>query len=96
MRFEIFINPFLDGIPIAQRNIKKFMGKDHRGKPSGVDRQEGLGLRPDMPPERVKQGNKMTDKYTSGEDKLADNVKSRHHNRNTNKQKSTRAGGYKQ
>ncbi|HKB44581.1 MAG TPA: hypothetical protein VKC90_09325 [Chitinophagaceae bacterium] len=72
------------------------MGKDHRGKPSGINKQEGLGLRPDMPPEKINQDIKMTNKYTTGEDKLAENLKLRHHNRNTIKGKATNAGGYKQ
>ena len=72
------------------------MRRDHHGKPSGMNKQEGLGLRPDMPPEKLNQDIKMTDKYTTAEDKLAENVKLRHHNRNTNKAKATNIGGYKQ
>lgn len=71
------------------------MGRDHRGKPSGINKQEGLGLRPDMPLEKINSDIKMTNKYIAKEDKLADNVKLRHHNRNTDKVKPTTAGGYK-
>jgi len=71
------------------------MGRDHLGKPSGVDKSEGTGLRPDMPPEKLKEDEAATNKYTKGEDELADNLKVRHPNRNTDKDDATNAGGYK-
>ena len=37
----------------------------------------------------------MTGKYLASGDKLADNVHERHRNRNTDKDDSTNAGGYK-
>lgn len=48
------------------------MGKDHRGRPSGTNKEEGTGLRPDMPPEKLKQDEDMTKKYTPEEDKVAE------------------------
>jgi hypothetical protein len=72
------------------------MGKDHRGQPSGTNKKEGLGLRPDMPPEKLEQDEEMTNKYTTGEDELAEHVRMRHPNRNTDKDDATTAGGYKQ
>ncbi|MGN6616101.1 MAG: baeRF7 domain-containing protein [Ilyomonas sp.] len=69
------------------------MGKDKhgtyvpkKGKPSGAGKEEGLGFRPTMPPEEVEQDLKMTEKYTTGPDELADNVYMRHPNRNTEKE----------
>ncbi|MBD0332424.1 MAG: hypothetical protein ICV66_07190 [Chitinophagaceae bacterium] len=65
------------------------MGKDHRGKPSGVDKQEGLGLRKTMPPEKLQSDEEMTEKYTDGPDELKDNVHVLHPNRNTGKSNKT-------
>jgi hypothetical protein len=69
------------------------MGKDRegvfhpkKGKPSD-DRDEGLGLRPTLPPEKFDEDMEMTDKYTSGPDELAENVHLLHPNRNTNKKR---------
>src|SRR5688572_105781 len=70
------------------------MGKDRegvfhpkKGKPSD-DRDEGLGLRPTLPPEKLEQDLEMTDKYTTGPDELAENVRLLHTNRNTNKKRN--------
>jgi hypothetical protein len=67
------------------------MGKDRngtyhpgKGKPSGANKEEGLGLHPTSP-ERLEEYLEMTDKYTVGEDELAPNVPVRHPNRNTSK-----------
>jgi hypothetical protein len=69
------------------------MGKDKEGKfhpkkgsPSD-DSKEGLGLRVNITPEELEEDRKMTDKYTSGPDTLADNVHLLHPNRNTQKKK---------
>lgn len=72
------------------------MGNKNKGKPSGVNKNEGLGLRPDMPPEKLEQDQEMTEKYTAGEDKPAENLPLKHPNRNTDKGDATNAGGYKQ
>jgi hypothetical protein len=61
------------------------MGRDHRGKPSGIDSEEGLGLRKTMPPEKFESDEEMTEKYTDDADTLKDNVPIRHPNRNTGK-----------
>lgn len=67
------------------------MGKDAdgtfhpgKGKPSGINKEEGLGLHP-TEPEKLEEYLEMTDKYTDGEDVLADHVPLRHPNRNTSK-----------
>jgi hypothetical protein len=76
--------------------FKKIMAKDHVGKPSGIDKNEGSGLRPDMPREKMDQDAAMTEKYLKNEDELQDDVKLRHPNRNVDKDDATNAGGYKQ
>ena len=70
---------------------KTTMGKDThgtfhpgKGKPSGINKEEGLGLHPTQP-EKLEEYLEMTDKYTDGEDVLADHVPLRHPNRNTSK-----------
>jgi hypothetical protein len=67
------------------------MGKDRngayhpgKGKPSGANKEEGLGLHPTSP-ERLEEYLEMTEKYTVGEDELAPSVPVRHPNRNTTK-----------
>lgn len=69
------------------------MGKDHLGYPSGVNKSEGTGNTASREEEKNK---KATEKYTEGEDTLAGNIRERHPNRNTDKDKPTGAGGYKQ
>src|SRR5690349_7337181 len=70
---------------------KQTMGKDDngtfhpgKGKPSGVNKEEGLGLHP-TPPEKMDEYLEMTEKYTIGEDELDPSVRMRHPNRNTSK-----------
>ena len=67
------------------------MGKDRegsfhpgKGKPSGVNKDEGLGIQP-TDPERINEYNEITDKYTEGEDELSPAANMRHPNRNTSK-----------
>ena len=69
------------------------MGKDHLGHPSGINKSEGTGNTASRNDEENK---KATDSYTKGEDKMADNIRERHPNRNTDKTDPTNAGGYKQ
>lgn len=70
---------------------KQTMGKDRdgnfhpgKGKPSGINKEEGLGLQP-TDPENLQEYMEMTDKYTESSDELAPNVPLRHPNRNTSK-----------
>jgi hypothetical protein len=72
------------------------MSNRDKGQPSGSNKNEGLGLRPDMPSEKFEQDEKMTEKYTAGEDEPAENLPLKHPNRNTGKEDATNAGGYKQ
>ena len=74
------------------------MGKDQngtfhpgKGKPSGANKSEGLGLQA-TPPEKLDEYLEMTEKYTTSEDELAEGVPVRHPNRNTSKGESTKTG----
>ena len=62
-----------------------------KGKPSGANKEEGLGLQP-TPPEKLEEYFEITDKYTAGEDKLAEGVPEKHPNRNTSKGENTKTG----
>lgn len=75
---------------------KQTKGKDEngvfhpgKGKPSGVNKEEGLGF-VSTPPEKLDEYLAITDKYTIGEDELDPSVPVRHPNRNTSK-----GGNYK-
>ncbi|HUQ66997.1 MAG TPA: hypothetical protein VM101_12630 [Flavitalea sp.] len=68
------------------------MGKDRegqfhpgKGKPSGANKEEGLGLRPTFNPDDLERDGEITERYTTGPDTLADDVRIRHRNRNTSK-----------
>jgi hypothetical protein len=70
---------------------KQTMGKDDngvfhpgKGKPSGINKEEGLGLQ-GTPPEKMDEYIEITEKYTVGEDELDPSVPVRHPNRNTSK-----------
>jgi hypothetical protein len=80
------------------KDKKTVMGKDAdgtfhpgKGKPSGINKEEGLGLHPTSP-EKLEEYLELTDKYTTGEDTLAENVPVRHKNRNTSKGEDTFKG----
>jgi hypothetical protein len=70
---------------------KQTMGKDQngvfhpgKGKPSGVNKEEGLGIQA-TPPEKMNEYIEISEKYTIGEDELDPAVPVRHPNRNTSK-----------
>jgi len=70
---------------------KQTMGKDQngvfhpgKGKPSGVNKEEGLGIQA-TPPEKMNEYLEISEKYTLGEDELDPAVPVRHPNRNTSK-----------
>ncbi|MGV3527838.1 MAG: hypothetical protein ACO1OO_03005 [Flavisolibacter sp.] len=72
------------------------MGKDHRGQPSGTNRQESPTGVPSQPAAADnKQNEQLTEKYTKNNKDLADNVRENNPNRNTDKTEATNAGGYK-
>src|ERR1044071_134131 len=67
------------------------MGKDKsgtfhpgKGKPSGINKEEGLGLQA-TDPDKINEYIEITNKYTVDADELAPGVPLRHPNRNTSK-----------
>jgi hypothetical protein len=68
------------------------MGKDHRGKPSGIDKKESLTGIPSQP---GRDEAKLTEKYTEDDQRISDSVHTGHPNRNVDKENSTNGGGYK-
>jgi release factor family 7 len=71
------------------------MGKDRsgvfhpgKGKPSGINKEEGLGIQP-TDAEHMKEYDEITEKYVEGEDELSASVHLRHPNRNTSKGEDT-------
>ncbi len=71
------------------------MGRDHKGQPSGSNKKESIGIKPVMPAENLERNEEIRKKYTKNEDKLAENVKQRQPNKDTNKEDSTNAGDYR-
>src|ERR1044072_6008173 len=70
---------------------KQTMGKDDngvfhpgKGKPSGVNKEEGLGIQA-TDPEKMDEYLELTEKYTTGEDELDPSLRVRHPNQNTSK-----------
>jgi hypothetical protein len=71
------------------------MGKDHRGHPSGVNKSEsGTGIPTRMEPENRPNDVDKTEKYTNDDQSVADNVRTGHPNRNTDKNKSSDSPPY--
>ena len=62
-----------------------------KGKPSGANKEEGLGLQPTAP-EKMKEYLDVTDRYTEGADELAEDVRLLHPNRNASKGEETKTG----
>ena len=62
-----------------------------KGKPSGANKSEGLGLQA-TEPEKMDEYLQITERYTEGEDELAEDVNLRHPNRNTSKGEETKTG----
>lgn len=62
-----------------------------KGKPSGANKEEGLGLQA-TEPDKMDEYLAISDKYTSGEDELAEGVTLKHPNRTTSKGEETKTG----
>jgi len=62
-----------------------------KGKPSGANKEEGLGLQA-TPPEKMEQYLQVTERYTEDADTLAEDVRVSHPNRNTSKGEETKTG----
>ena len=55
-----------------------------KGKPSGANKEEGLGLQP-TPHEEMDEYKEISDKYTENANKIDPSIHVRHVNRNTSK-----------
>jgi hypothetical protein len=68
----------------------------NKGKPSGLNKpEEGTGVPSDLKPRNLNKDEALTKEYTDDDKKLADHVRSKHPNRNVDKEKATNAHGYK-
>ncbi|MFL5773312.1 MAG: hypothetical protein ACJ75F_09150 [Flavisolibacter sp.] len=72
------------------------MARDHAGKPTGANTSESsTGIPSNISPENEQENRNMTEKYTEDDKSIAENVHTRHPNRNTEKDDATNIGGYK-
>jgi hypothetical protein len=71
------------------------MAKNHRGRPSNTNGEQGTGKPAKLQPEDLHKNDEMTEKYTDDDSEIGENVQTRHPNRNTDKGDATTAGGYK-
>lgn len=70
---------------------------DDKGHPSGVNKPKtGTGIPTNISTEKMKRDDELTEKYTDDENDIADNVHTRHPNRNEDKDDATNIGGYRQ
>ena len=66
-----------------------------KGNPSGITKTAGTGVPSKIDPEKLEKDEEITEKYTDDDQKIADSVRLKHPNRNTDKLPPTNAGGYK-
>jgi hypothetical protein len=71
------------------------MRKDQRGQRSGANKQEGSGIKPVISSENLEGAEHLRKKITKDGDQPAHSIKQKHPTRNTNKDNSTSAGGYR-
>jgi hypothetical protein len=69
----------------------------HKGTPSGINKpgNKGTGTPSKFSNKNSQADKKLTKKYTSNDDRVAEGVRKQHPNRNVNKLHATNAGGYK-
>jgi hypothetical protein len=71
--------------------------RDHKGKPSGVNKSgSNTGIPTRMEPDNMQNDAEKTERYTEGDEDIKDNVRVNHPNRNTDKDDATNIGGYRQ
>jgi hypothetical protein len=66
-----------------------------KGKPSGKGKVEGTGIPSNIQPGNMGKDEELTREYTENDEQLAEKVRTKHPNRNVNKNEATNAGGYK-
>ena len=67
----------------------------NKGRPSGLNKSEGTGVPSNLKPRNLNKDKALTEEYTDDDRKLAGHVRSKHPNRNVNKENATNAHGYK-
>ena len=72
------------------------MGRDHSGQPSGTNKSEGTGVPAGgQNVDDLQRDQELTDRYTDGDNNVAEGVRTANPNRNVDKTDATNAGGYK-
>lgn len=72
------------------------MGKDHLGQPTGTNKSEGTGVPAGgQNMDNQQRDQELTDRYTDGDNNVAEGVRTANPNRNVDKGDATNAGGYK-
>jgi hypothetical protein len=68
----------------------------HKGRPSGNNKPEvPTGTPSNFTPDATKKDHRVTRKYIDPEGKVSEHVRTRHPNRNVDKQDPTNSGGYR-
>lgn len=72
------------------------MGKDHLGQPTGTNKSEGTGVPAGgQNMDDLQRDQELTERYTDGDNNVAEGVRTANPNRNVDKGDATNAGGYK-
>ena len=69
------------------------MGTEHKGRPSGTNKEEGRGM---PAADNMEDNLKASEKYTDDQNQPREDIREMNPNRNTDKDDATNAGGYKQ
>jgi hypothetical protein len=73
--------------------VKKIMGKDYKGQPSGPNKEKRTGVRPVMPAENLEGMDEMIEKSRTDQDDLKEKYKERHPNKDKNN--ASNSGGHR-
>lgn len=72
------------------------MAKDHTGQPAGTNKSEGTGVPAGgQNMDNLQRDQELTERYTDGDNNVAEGVRTANPNRNVDKEDATNAGGYK-
>lgn len=80
---------------IIKSRIMRLGKRLDKGQPSGTNKSEGTGSPSNMQPGKNAKDKRLTEKYTNKDQSVASHVKTNNDNRNTDKEDSTNAGGYR-
>lgn len=67
----------------------------NKGKPAGANKPEGTGTPTGFKSKDLKKDDDLTDEFTDDDKKIADHIRSKHPNRNADKDNATNAHGYR-